>query len=227
MAADAPDKRIPPCPEGLPGSPKRAGVHHIRMDARYTCRIWSGPCLFCAHRVLRYLPTLGRLEARLQINNSLTFGPYKSGDIVVPRIVSLVRAGGGASRPCGCTGCLGEAWASAAARLTRAASPWGAVGPAAHVCLCYVHVARRRGRPANALRSTNQPSDHGDHCCQEACARRPRQAARTIKHGFGTPHRHRGKKCVPLCQGRLLLLCARCAPTAIPSLGRMATATCL
>jgi hypothetical protein len=49
------------------------------------------------------LPTLGRIAARLHIDDWLTLGPYKSGDIVVPHVVSLVRAGGGASRPCACT----------------------------------------------------------------------------------------------------------------------------
>jgi hypothetical protein len=49
------------------------------------------------------VPTLGRIAARLHIDNWLTLGPCKSGDTVVPRVLSLVRAGGGASRPCACT----------------------------------------------------------------------------------------------------------------------------
>jgi hypothetical protein len=46
------------------------------------------------------VPTLGRIAARLHIDNWLTLGPYKSGDIVVPRVLL---SGGGASRPCACT----------------------------------------------------------------------------------------------------------------------------
>jgi hypothetical protein len=49
------------------------------------------------------LPTLGRIAARLHIDTPLTLGPYKSGDVVVPHVLSLVRAGRGASRPCACT----------------------------------------------------------------------------------------------------------------------------
>jgi hypothetical protein len=79
-----PDKRMQPCPEGLPGSPKWAGVHHIRMDVRYVCRIWSEPCWFCVHRVLRYRPHAR--PPRLHIDNWLMLGPYKPGDIVVPRV---------------------------------------------------------------------------------------------------------------------------------------------
>jgi hypothetical protein len=110
-----------------------------------------------------------------------------------------------------------------AARLTRAASSWGASGPAAHVWLRYVHVATppmRRGRPANALRFTNQPSDHGHHGYQEAYARRPRQAARTFKHGSGTPHEYGCGIRMLHCHGRLLRLCATCAQATVPALGR-------
>jgi hypothetical protein len=45
------------------------------------------------------LPTLGRIAARLHIDSTRKLGPCKSGDIVVPRLLSLVTAGGGASRP--------------------------------------------------------------------------------------------------------------------------------
>jgi hypothetical protein len=49
------------------------------------------------------VPTLGRIAARLHIDNSLTLGPYKSDDTVVSHVLSLVRAGGGVSRPGACT----------------------------------------------------------------------------------------------------------------------------
>jgi hypothetical protein len=110
-----------------------------------------------------------------------------------------------------------------AARLTSAASSWGAASPVAHVELRYINVATspmRRGRPANALRFTNQPSDHGDHGCQEACARRPTQAARTFKYGIRMPHKYWCDMHMPHCHGRLLLLCATRAQATVPALGR-------
>jgi hypothetical protein len=56
--------------------------------------------------------------------------------------------------------------------------------------------------------------------CQEACARRPRQAARAFKHGSGTPHRYGCGIRMLHCHGRLLLLCATCAQATVPALGR-------
>jgi hypothetical protein len=49
------------------------------------------------------LPTLGRIAARLRIDSTRKLGPCKSNDTVVPSVVSLVPAGGGASRRCACT----------------------------------------------------------------------------------------------------------------------------
>jgi hypothetical protein len=56
--------------------------------------------------------------------------------------------------------------------------------------------------------------------CQEACARRPRQAARTFKHGSGTPHKYGCGIRMPHCHLCLLLLCATCAQATVPALGR-------
>jgi hypothetical protein len=47
-------------------------------------------------------PRLAALQ-RQDIDNWLILGPHKSGDIVVPRVLLLVRVGRGASRPCACT----------------------------------------------------------------------------------------------------------------------------
>jgi hypothetical protein len=187
MAADAPDKRMQTCPEGLSASPKRAVVHHIRMGVRYTCRIWSGPCWFCAHRVLRYRPHPGphcSQTTHRKLAHARTL--QVSGHCSTTCIVAC--ACGWRGEPALCMYCMRQsAWPKPgprhAARLTRATGSWGASGPVFHVCLRYIHVVtppKRRGRPANALRFTNQLSDHGDHGCQGACARRPRQAARAF-----------------------------------------------
>jgi hypothetical protein len=62
--------------------------------------------------------------------------------------------------------------------------------------------------PLIALRFTNQPSVHSDHGCQEGCAGRPREAARTLQYGSHAPHRHECEKHMRHCHGRLPLLCA-------------------
>jgi hypothetical protein len=107
------------------------------------------------------VPTLGRIAARLHIDNWLTLGPYKSGDSVLPHVhVACVCWSRG--QPALCMYCMRQSvWPKPgprhATRLTRAASSWGASGPAAHVWLRYMHVAtppKRRGWPANALRFT-------------------------------------------------------------------------
>ena len=103
-----------------------------------------------------------------------------------------------------------------AARLTRAASSWGASGPVAHVWLRYVHVATppmRRGRPANALRFTNQPSDHGDHgCLRRVCtkaetscpdlqARLSYTAQVRVRHAYATLSRALAASVCDVCSG--------------------------
>jgi hypothetical protein len=74
-------------------------------------RAWSGRTV-CSGT----LPTLDRIVAILHISNSLTLGPCKSSDTVVPCVVSLVTAGiagrAGLIHVLHETECLAEAWAS-------------------------------------------------------------------------------------------------------------------
>jgi hypothetical protein len=121
------------------------------------------------------------------------------------------------------TECVAEAWASARCEADTRGELLEGFRPCSPRVASLLHMAippKRRGRPANALRFTNQPSDHGDHGCQEAYARRPRHAARTFKHGSGTPHKYGCGIRMPHCHGRLLLLCATCAQATVPALGR-------
>ena len=67
---------------------------------------------------------------------------------------------------------------------------------------------QRPGVAVYARCITNQPSVHSDHGCQEGCARRPREAVRTLQYGSHASHRHECEIHMRHCHGRLPLLCA-------------------
>jgi hypothetical protein len=90
--------------------------HTDGCDEVYVPHLIGAVLVLCAPCAQVPSPRFGRIAARLHIDNLLTLGPYKSGDTVVPLVLSLVRAGGG-GEPALCMycvrQCLAEAWASA------------------------------------------------------------------------------------------------------------------